>query len=93
MSEISGASIRNDQNFLFTNESDRQNVCKNKRIPISLNDFILLQIKIIQEKQVFGLYYEWNFPSIMKIIIITDVNFVNFKPQINDMRLRNDRYS
>ncbi len=80
MNKVCRTSAGHHEELLFTNESDRKNIGKYNRI--SFQDFVLLQIDIIKDKYIFGLNDERDFPSVIEILVIANMNFLNLYWQI-----------
>lgn len=87
MDEIWMARSWHYKEFFFAYKSDWQNVAK--REWITLDNFVLLEVNVVKSKHVLGLNDERNLSSVIKVLIIANVNFLNLEWKIIDIWLWN----
>ena len=79
---------RQDHDFFFANEADRENVAENDGVPF--DDPIFLEVDVKQHKYIFGLDDEGDFTSILEILVGADVDFLDFEGEVVNVGLGDD---
>ena len=80
MDGINATDWGHDEDFLFTDEPDRENIAENDGV--SFNNFIFLEIDIVEGEYIFGLDQKGNLTPIVEILIGTDVYLLNLEWKI-----------